>query len=75
MIFGTVQDCPALQVNHAVSGVTLDGVGILAGVDEHNAVPLYSNGLNTDSGLGVTLRDFRPGQHALVCPPLLARRG
>ena len=31
MIFGTVQDCPALQINKAVTGITLTGVGIISG--------------------------------------------
>jgi hypothetical protein len=33
MIFGTVMNCPALQVNKAVTGSTLTGVGILSGMD------------------------------------------
>jgi hypothetical protein len=33
MIFGTVMNCPALQVNKAVTGTTLTGVGILSGLD------------------------------------------
>jgi len=67
MIFGTVRDCPALQVNHAITGTTLDGIGILAGVDLHNAVPLFSNGLNTDSGLGMTLAQISAQISTLWC--------
>ena len=33
MIFGKVMNCPALQVNKAVTGTTLTGVGILSGLD------------------------------------------
>jgi len=33
MIFGTVVNCPTLQVNKAVTGTTLTGVGILSGMD------------------------------------------
>ena len=33
MVFGTVQNMPTLQVGQAVSGTTLNGIGILAGVD------------------------------------------
>ena len=33
MIFGTVMNCPTLQVNKAVTGTTLTGVGILSGMD------------------------------------------
>ena len=33
MIFGTVMNCPTLQVNKAVTGSTLTGVGILSGMD------------------------------------------
>lgn len=40
VIFGTAIDVPALQVNKAVSGSTLCGVGILSGADLHNRVPL-----------------------------------
>jgi hypothetical protein len=67
MILGTVRDCPALQVNHAVTGTTLDGIGILAGLDEHDAVPLYSNGLNTDSGLGISLAQISAQISTLWC--------
>jgi len=33
MIFGTVMNCPTLQVNKAVTGTTLTSVGILSGMD------------------------------------------
>jgi len=51
VIFGKVLDCPALQVNKAVSGSTLCGVGILSGEDLHNQVALGG----TDCGLGMSL--------------------
>jgi hypothetical protein len=37
MIFGTVINSPCLQINQAVKGTTLTGVGILTGVDAWNA--------------------------------------
>lgn len=40
IIFGKCLDVPALQVNKAVSGTTLCGIGILSGADLHNQVPL-----------------------------------
>lgn len=40
MIFGTVADVPALQFNHAVTGTSMCGVGILAGSNYHNSVPV-----------------------------------
>jgi hypothetical protein len=51
VIFGKVLDCPALQVNKAVSGSTLCGVGILSGEDLQRAVPLGGN----NCGLGMSL--------------------
>lgn len=51
VIFGKVLDCPALQVNKAVSGTTLCGVGILSGEALHNSVPLGGD----DCGLGMSL--------------------
>lgn len=51
MIFGKVLDSPALQVNKAVSGSTLCGVGIYSGADLHNQVALGGQ----DCGLGITL--------------------
>ena len=50
MIFGTVQDCPALQVNKAVEACTLAGVGIITGQAAHAGLPLYENGTNQDQG-------------------------
>ena len=50
-IFGKVLDCPALQVNKAVSGSTLCGIGILSGEDLHNQVALGGE----DCGLGMSL--------------------
>ena len=43
MIFGTVQDVPCLQFNHAVTGTTMCGVGIISGQDEHLNAPLGGN--------------------------------
>jgi hypothetical protein len=51
MIFGTVLDVPALQVNKAVSGSTLCGLGILSGADLQSQVNLGSQ----DCSLGTTL--------------------
>jgi hypothetical protein len=51
VIFGLCLDVPALQVNKAVSGSTLCGVGILSGEALHNAVD--SGG--TDCSLGTSL--------------------
>jgi hypothetical protein len=51
VIFGKVLDCPALQVNKAVSGSTLCGIGVLSGEDLHNAVGIGG----TDCGLGMSL--------------------
>jgi len=51
VIFGKVLDCPALQINQAVSGSTLCGVGILSGEGLHNDVALGGE----DCGLGMSL--------------------
>lgn len=51
VIFGKVLDCPALQVNKAVSGSTLCGVGILSGDALQEAVALGG----TNCGLGMSL--------------------
>jgi hypothetical protein len=51
VIFGTCLDVPALQVNKAVSGSTLCGIGIISGEDLHNDVPLGG----TDCSLGISL--------------------
>ncbi len=40
VIFGKVLDYPALQVNKAVSGSTLCGIGILSGAAAHIGMPL-----------------------------------
>jgi hypothetical protein len=40
MIFGTVQDVPALQFNEAVSGTTMCPIGDVIGEEYHNSVPL-----------------------------------
>ena len=39
MMFGTVRNYPALQINTAVTGTTLTGVGILSGMDLWASLP------------------------------------
>ncbi len=39
MIFGKVVNCPTLQINNAVTGTTLTGVGILSGMDLWASMP------------------------------------
>jgi hypothetical protein len=51
VIFGKVLDCPALQVNKAVSGSTLCGIGILSGDALQEAVALGGS----NCGLGMSL--------------------
>ena len=51
MIFGKVQDVPALQFNQAVNGTILCGVGIVSGVAFHNAMPLGGDNGSMGSGL------------------------
>lgn len=51
VIFGRCLDVPALQINKAVSGSTLCGVGIISGEDLHNDVPLGGS----DCSLGMSL--------------------
>jgi len=48
MVFGKVFDVPALQIKHAVTGITMASVGALAGAAEHLALPIYDNGTNHD---------------------------
>jgi len=67
MIFGTVQDCPALQVNHAVQGTTLTGVGIIAGQEYYSGFPLYNNGTDVDSSLGASLANITAQINVLWC--------
>lgn len=55
LVFGTVLDVPALQINEAVSGVTLCGVGVIAGVAYLSSMPLFNNGSNSDTSIGVSL--------------------
>jgi len=43
MIFGKVQDVPAMQFNQAVKGTTLCGVGIISGESYNRAFPLAGN--------------------------------
>jgi hypothetical protein len=58
-IFGKVLDCPALQVNKAVSGSTLCGIGVLSGEDLHNQVDL--GGANCSLGISLQLMSFQAG--------------
>jgi hypothetical protein len=53
VIFGTVLDYPALQVNKAVSGSTLCGIGILSGKDLQLQVPL--GGSDCSQGMSLAL--------------------
>ena len=39
MIFGKVMNCPTLQINKAVTGTTLTGVGVLSGLDLWATLP------------------------------------
>ncbi len=40
LIFGTPLDVPAVQINQAVTGTTLCGVGVISGSEQHNVKPL-----------------------------------
>ncbi len=51
MIFGTVQDVPALQFNKAVTGTTLCPIGAVIGAQYHDAVPLGGS----DPSWGISL--------------------
>lgn len=53
MIFGTPLDVPALQVNQAVSGTTLSGLGILSGRKLQEDVPLNGNNCGIMASLSV----------------------
>lgn len=53
MIFGKCMDVPALQVNKAISGTILCGIGIVSGKDKHLATGIYpSPGLAKTLALG-----------------------
>jgi len=67
MIFGTVQDCPALQVNHAVQGTTLTGAGVVAGQEYYSRFPIYNNGSNIDDNVGVSLAQISAQLSVLWC--------
>ncbi|KKN21257.1 hypothetical protein LCGC14_0927140, partial [marine sediment metagenome] len=43
LIFGTPLDVPAVQINQAITGTTLQGVGIISGREYHNVKPLGGN--------------------------------
>lgn len=51
MIFGKCLDVPALQINKAVTGSTLCGVGIYSGRNLHSLVPFGGD----NCGLGISL--------------------
>lgn len=53
MIFGTVQDVPALQFNKAVTGTTMCSIGAVIGAGYHNAVPLGGNDPSWGLNLGM----------------------
>jgi hypothetical protein len=55
LIFGRVLDVPALQINEAVSGVTLCGVGVIEGLELLANTPLFANGVNYDSSTFISL--------------------
>ena len=57
MIFGTVQDVPALQFNQAVSGTTLCPIGSVIGEEYHNAVPL--GGADPSWGLNMGMQSIQ----------------
>jgi len=67
LIFGRVLDCPALQINEAVSGVTLCGVGEIAGLSYLSSMPLFSNGSNSDSSTFVSLGQISMQISTLWC--------
>jgi hypothetical protein len=67
MIFGKVLDCPALQMNEAVSGTTLCGIGVIAGLDYLSSMSLFSNGTNTDTSVAVSLVSISYQASALWC--------
>lgn len=66
MIFGTVQDCPALQINHAVTGTTLTPVGIISGQSLYNSFPLFGSGLNS-SDVGPQLAQITAQMNVVSC--------
>ena len=51
MVFGTVYDYPALRIPFGVTGITLQGVGVLTDEDAYLNSPLYGNGTNIDYNL------------------------
>lgn len=67
MIFGTVVESPALQMNDAVTGTTLCGVGVIAGLDYLSSTPLFSNGSNADLSIYKTLAQITNQINHLEC--------
>jgi len=59
MIFGTVQDSPALQVNYAITGTTLTPVGVIAGAGAYQP--------QSNSGLGAQIAALSVHISALEC--------
>lgn len=53
MVFGHAMDIPAIQVNQAVRGSTLCGVGILSGKDLHTQVPLGAQDCAMGQSIGI----------------------
>ena len=43
LIFGTPLDVPAVQINKAITGTILCGVGIISGQEYHRSIPLGGN--------------------------------
>jgi len=67
LVFGKVLDVPALQMNEAVSGTTLCGVGVIAGLNYLSSMPLFSNGSNSDSSTFMSLGKISAQISTLWC--------
>lgn len=67
MIFGKVMDCPALQINEAISGTTLTGVGVIAGLGLMSSMPLFSDGASFDTSIYVSLCQITMQMNTLWC--------
>lgn len=67
LIFGKVLDCPALQINEAVSGTTLCGVGVVSGLELMESMPLFSNGSSSDTSIGTSLAQISYQISTLWC--------
>ena len=67
MIFGTVLDSPALQINEAVSGTTLCGVGAISGLSYLSSMPLFSHGQDVDTSVISSLIMITAQVNTLFC--------